>query len=95
MGAWYQEAVVEAGDARGVMAKYRDLVAEAEYMSGHGGYTGTFAEKHELVIVNDVYAPIDEDAARHHCQDANEKWGPSFAYYLGEGKWYIGGFCSS
>jgi hypothetical protein len=45
MGACFTAQTVKAKDEKELRAKFRELVEEAQYMHGHGGYTGTFAEK--------------------------------------------------
>jgi hypothetical protein len=73
--------------ARGKNAKdaFRGLVDHARYMNGHGGYTGTVAEKDSYVTIHPKrtietrddaidYADqlIDEDDYR-----ISDKWGPA------------------
>lgn len=96
MGCNFQYETVEAASEMELRSKYADIVAECEYDYGHAGYTGTFAEKHKLEIVvgiNDDQVP--EEYAYDHCIEHNQKWGPSSAYYLGNNKWFVGGWCSS
>ena len=93
MGGSYNSERIESGVKRDeLQAKYRDIVAHCQWESGHGGYSGTFAEKPELRIMPGTWGLED---ARRNCQDENDKWGPSFAYQLDIGGWYIGGWCSS
>jgi len=59
---------------------FRELVERARYNSGHGGYTGTIAEKHSFVTrhphvfgsKNDALDFVENDL------DANDKWDPAF-----------------
>ena len=93
MGSCYQE--FDGGNgltAVQLREKYRDYVSDCQYMDGHGGYTGTFAEKPELRIMAGTWT---KDTAEEHCLKHNDKWGPSFAYQLDTGGWYVGGWCSS
>ena len=95
MGGWYEETKITARSEKDLKDKYRELVAHEQYMNGHGGYSGTLAEKLQLRIVRRMHDPTTEDQAYEHCLDENDKWGPAFAYYLGNHQWYIGGWCSS
>lgn len=92
MGAEYQGGIVEAGSEEALHIKYRDIVSHCRHMDGHGGYTGTFAEKDGLEVIPGTHT---REGAREHCSEENPKWGPSYAYDLGDNKWYIGGWCSS
>ena len=93
MGGSYNSRMID-GDVKrdGLQAKYRAIVEQCQWESGHGGYSGTFAEKPELRIMRGTWTRED---ARDHCQNENDKWGASFAYQLDTGGWYIGGWCSS
>jgi len=95
MGAYYEEARLTAESEKELKDKYQNLVAHEQYMNGHGGYSGTFAEKPQLRIIRGMYNPTTEDEAYEHCSNENDKWGPAFAYYVGDYRWYIGGWCSS
>jgi hypothetical protein len=92
MGAYYQSATINAKDEKELKEKYRDLVEQCRWESGHGGYSGTFAEKWDLRIIRGAFG---REEAEGHCEDKNDKWGPSYAYDLGDGLWYVGGWCSS
>jgi len=61
---------------------FNSVVKEARYLYGHGGYTGTIAEKSGFVMIN---VPVGEDPIKyaesimdgdepHKCHD---KWGPA------------------
>ena len=92
MSSEYQEIVLPDCTQEDLMEEWKSIVADAEYDYGHSGYSGTFAEKPELEIVNEVFESQD-DAARF-VQDRDDKWGPATAVRIPEG-WYIGGNCSS
>jgi hypothetical protein len=61
---------------------FRLAVDSARYEHGHGGYTGTIAEKHSFVVVS---PPVTMPAARalvRAMEDADDpryldKWGPA------------------
>ena len=95
MGGCYEETTIKANSDAELREEYRHMVEHVQYMSGLGGYSGTFAEKPKVTIINGTHDPTTKEDARRDCQDNNEKWGPSFAYYLGNDEWYVGGWCSS
>lgn len=101
MGSVYQDTIVTVTDAEDVFKQFEAIRAEACYMRGHGGYTGSFCEKNDVVLRADPEhdKPLDAEEARKRCLD-NDKWGPAEAYYLGNTeagrqRWYICGWCSS
>ena len=75
---------IEVSDPR---AAFNEAVANARHESGHGGYTGTIAEKSSFVIRNRAERTYDE--AQDFAQDDagnNDKWGPAFAIPVVEEK---------
>lgn len=87
--------------AKGKTAKeaFNNAVEEAQYESGHGGYTGTIAEKHafNLIAVPDGESPIKfadglMDREDKRCSD---KWGPAGCVKVAEGEYYFFGWASS
>jgi hypothetical protein len=75
-------------------AKFAEIKAECEHMDGHGGYTGTLAEKSALKITGRVFDTDDE--AEEYLEDT-DKWSPAEAVRVNEPTphWVIGGNCSS
>lgn len=69
--------------------------ADARYTNGHGGYTGTIAEKSSFKEMTpkatDRKAIMDE---AYDLVEENEKWGPAFCFKLGEGEYLFFGFAS-
>lgn len=62
---------------------FNSAVADSQYENGHGGYTGTLAEKHSFVVipVPDEWKGNEEKYA-YHLIDENDpriddKWGPA------------------
>jgi len=58
---------------------FRDAVDNASHNSGHGGYSGTIAEKNSFEIVS---GPLTKKQAQNFASDKmdeNDKWGPAFA----------------
>ena len=92
MGANYETFEFKCKKAD-LQALYDELCENCAWESGHGGYSGTFAEaRGKLTIQPGVWT---KDAAETHCIDHQEKWEPAFAYDLGNDVWYIGAWCSS
>ncbi len=86
---------------RGATAEeaFRSAVEDAQYEHGHGGHSGTIAEKRSFVVIT---VPKDEDprtfAERLLAEDDKrvcDKWGPAGCVQLGEGKWLFFGWASS
>jgi hypothetical protein len=88
-------------EANGVDAKdaFEAAVDCAKYMNGHGGYTGTIAEKHSFTMIEVPkgrepyeYAEelIDEDDRR-----VSDKWGPAGCIQLTETCFLFFGWASS
>lgn len=96
MGAEYCDVIVEATNRKELEKCFDEIIKNCEYDYGHRGYTGTFAEKDSVSVVESETASAwTEEEARKHCEDNNNKWGPASAYWLGGNRWYIGGLCSS
>ena len=96
MGAQFNEVIIETTRNK-VRSRFDSMCRQDAYDYGHAGYTGSFAEKDDLEIVPPPKGrkTWTEDAARKHCTDTNDKWGPAQAYELKGGRWFIGGRCSS
>ena len=62
---------------------FNSAVADAQYENGHGGYTGTLAEKHDFVVipVPSEWKGKEEQYAYHLIDKSdsriNDKWGPA------------------
>ena len=69
--------------ARGKTAKdaFRAAREEAAWESGHGGYTGTVAEKHGFIMVAGEPLPMKKASALVDSMEEdsryNDKWGPA------------------
>lgn len=87
-------------EAVGKTAKeaFQAAVSTAQYECGHGGYTGTIAEKHDFRMI-----PIAGDRSPHDVAramlDADDrrvcdKWGPAGCIALGGDRWLFFGWAS-
>ena len=86
--------------ARGSSAReaFSDAVSDAQYENGHGGYTGTIAEKRSFTLIavpegqdplayaNDL---LDEDDKR-----ISDKWGPAGCVKISDEEFAFFGYAS-
>jgi hypothetical protein len=95
--------------ARGKTAldAFQAAVRDAQWESGHGGYTGTIAEKHDFVLIT---PPKDRDplayareimdsepanpAFRRDAERVCDKWGPAGCIHLIGDKFLFFGWAS-
>jgi hypothetical protein len=91
MGGEYQELELEASDEIAVKAQYYAIVEECLYDHGHSGYSGTFAEKADVDVINELHT----EATARAILEENDKWGNSQAIRIGDTKWLVGGWCSA
>lgn len=77
---------------------FKAAVAEARYMHGHGGYTGTIAEKSDYVIIDLPPGRLPNDFAHELIEKADaridSKWGPAGAIRLNADWWLFFGWAS-
>ncbi len=105
MGAVTFEQRAEGKDAKQAFAKARDAAA---WEHGHGGYTGTIAEKREFVMIDpktegektDDWSQIDyENYARELAGSGDprvdDKWGPAGCIQLSDREFLFFGWASS
>lgn len=104
MGSYFDEQTIKPknpDDLEELKNVFQEIVEQCLYDYGHAGYTGTFAEKDpdDLLVVEELDGVTKTvwslDEARKHAMDCNDKWGPTFAYRLNDGSWYIAGWCSN
>ena len=96
-------AVVEKG--KSAQDAFDRATADARYEYGHGGYTGTIAEKDEFVMIKPdqdattwnegeffayAYMLIEADDPR-----IDDKWGPAGCINMGRGEYLFFGWASS
>jgi hypothetical protein len=88
--------------ARGKTAKdaFIDAKQQACWEHGHGGYTGTLAEKYDYVMIGKA---DDKNAARKLADELieagdhriDDKWGPAGCIEYGDGQYLFFGWASS
>jgi hypothetical protein len=87
--------------AKGKTAKeaFNAAREEAQYEYGHGGYTGTIAEKSEFVMIPLPAGKKAEEYADELIeaddQRITSKWGPAGCFDLGNGTFLFFGWASS
>lgn len=78
---------------------FKNAVQEAQWQSGHGGYTGTIAEKHEFVVIPLPSGKNAADYARELMRDGDDriddKWGPAGCIALPGSRYLFFGWASS
>lgn len=85
-------------DGKNAKEAFEKAVKRAEWESGHGGYTGTIAEKQEFVIIKmpedtDINAFV-EQLWRDRDPRIDDKWGPAGCIDLGDDKYCFFGSAS-
>ena len=92
-------AFITEARGRNAQEAFHSAVERALYEHGHGGYTGTIAEKTGFVgitlpegadPVSEAGRMIDEDDDR-----IADKWGPAGYFTLGDGRYLFFGWASS
>ncbi len=84
----------QTAKGRNAAEAFSNAVTEAAYEHGHGGYTGTCAEKREfLMVMRRAEESVDECVYR--LTESNDKWGPAFCLDLGGGEFLFFGLASS
>ena len=98
MGACTQRYVILAETDEEAQKQFNEIVEDCKYNYGHGGYSGTFAEKTELKIVhknNGEYWTSDELEEYLEADEKwDSKWGPAIGGLIDKGKYYLFGWCS-
>lgn len=84
--------------AKGATAEeaFANACAAARHEYGHGGYTGTIAEKHSFVRLGSAATwgeafRLSDDLL----DDVDDKWGPAGALRVGTEGWLFFGWASS
>ena len=102
MGAeWF----VNSGEGSTVAEAFASAKAQAQYENGHGGYTGTVAEKsnyREIAVPEGMTArdfihllEDDDEQEKRGLGWIDDKWGPAAAVRVSEGRWAFFGWASS
>ena len=106
MGA---ETFEDIGQGKDLNEAFTTATEESRHWNGHGGYTGTLAEKHDFVIIE--AKPMKQDEAEKLASELiekedrriDDKWGPAGAIRLEDAtvdaepvqRWLFFGWASS
>lgn len=76
---------------------FRSAVEEAQYEHGHGGYSGTIAEKRSfrMIAVPDGRDPKEFAQSEEALEEVNEKDDPAGCVKIADGTWLFFGWASS
>jgi hypothetical protein len=80
---------------------FKSIVDDARYEYGHGGYTGTIAEKHDFKLCKPQSTERSEIFREAQDYDAwerlgvHDKWGPAGCFQLGPDEWLFFGMAPS
>ena len=87
------------GTGASVQAAFNDEVEHACFNHGHGGYSGTIAEKSEFVMIPCLPGQTAEDTANILIDKDDpritDKWGPAGCIDMGDGDFLFFGWASS
>lgn len=87
--------------ARGKTAReaFDEAKAYAQHMHGHGGYTGTIAEKYSFTVINAPPGSDPRKFAQGLLDEADprvdDKWGPAGCVKVAEGEYLFFGWAAS
>lgn len=97
MGGNFDEDHIRAKNDKELLDAWPEFHERHLYDYGHAGYSGTFAEKPGVKVIQPPQGqPFwDESEAEDHAMNNNDKWGVAFAYRVDEERYYIAGWCSS
>lgn len=80
---------------------FRSAVEEARYEYGHGGYTGTIAEKHDFIMIRkeqvtdeEAKKIIDDIFGADKHEEVCDKWGKAGCLKVGEDVYVFFGWAS-
>jgi|TARA_Y100000310_G_scaffold278982_2_gene297834 hypothetical protein len=85
-------------DKADLQAEFETVVEQRAWDHGHGGYTGTLAEKEGMTVEFSkvLYGSL---GAVERALENTDKWGPPLACRYtdrkGNSRWVVGGWCSS
>jgi hypothetical protein len=84
--------------AQTAQAAFKAARQSAQYERGHGGYTGTIAEKTDFIMVMCPVGtdPIDyaNELIENRDRRIDDKWGPAGCIACGPGEYYFFGWAS-
>lgn len=94
MGAEFNFAKLRSTNDKDALKEVSEMISEARYMHGHGGYTGTLAEARGCEIHRSYAPKCESEAQAWLCENAN-KWGPAIILRTPDKEYFVGALCSS
>jgi len=95
MGADVFMTTAKGSDARNA---FTNALQEALHDCGHGGYTGTIAEKRDFTVIPLLEGREPYEYAEELIDEGDEridgKWGPAGCFDLGRGRYFFFGWAS-
>ena len=90
---------ITVGTGKTAKEAFRNAIEEALYEYGHGGYTGTIAEKDSFVII-EISSNTDPEEFANEILEENQdkicdKWGAAGCIELGKNKFLFFGIAST
>ena len=89
----------EIFDHKPTQEEYDTLCENRAWESGHGGYSGTFAEARGALTYVEDQAPMGYNQAYEHLDNTAQKWEPGLAAPFtnedGKEQWMVLAVCSS
>ena len=103
MGGEYYKRTVQAETDEQAIAQFEKIVEECKYERGHGGYTGTFAEKSSIKILPPPKCRRTPEQERRFWTIEEldkfaweqDKWGDAFGGKINAEQYYLCGCCSA
>lgn len=90
---------IDVASGANAQAAFNAVTDQARYENGHGGYSGTIAEKHDFVMIPrrpGLSAEQDaDDLIEAGDPRIDDKWGPAGCFDLGKGRFMFFGWASS
>lgn len=91
MGCCFNFEKLNAKTELEAIAAGNELISQAQWEYGHGGYTGSFAECRGVEIAR---VEVSADHVEAWLDESAEKWGPMLIVKVGE-EYFAGANCSS
>lgn len=103
MGGEYYSLTIQAKTDEEAIAEFERVKERCLYERGHGGYTGTFAEKEKIKILPPPPCRRTPSKERKFWTKAEldafaqeqDKWGDAFSGKINETEYYLCGNCSA
>ena len=92
MGCEFNFEELRAQNKADAKAEVEELIRQAEYDYGHGGYSGTFAEAQGTAFEDREMENVEE--AEAYLEEHAVKWGPAVIVKTKDDRYCVGAWCS-